>query len=258
MSTEAADIRGVDFHCHVDLHRRPTDLIAACESGRILTLAVTTTPRAFAQNLKWTAASRYVYAAVGLHPELVGERASELPLLEDLIAENRLVGEIGLDGSPQYRKSWNDQQRVFVCAIRRAQEAGGRVVSIHSRRAADDVVGLLTEHTTPDRLLPILHWFSGSWQAAARALDHGCYFSINQRMLEHRSGVDLVLKLPMSRILTETDSPFTSFEGGPSKPSDTQTTIRNLAVLRGVGPDEAHETFVNNARDVLRFADIEM
>ena len=217
---------------------------------------MTTTPKAFAQNQKWTAASQYVYAAVGLHPELVGERGAELPLLEDLIGESRLVGEIGLDGSPQYSKSWNDQKQVFVRAIRRAQETGGRVVSIHSRRAADDVASLLAEYTTSDRLLPILHWFSGSWQAASKALSHGCYFSINQRMLEHRSGVDLVLKLPMSRLLVETDSPFTAFENRPSEPSDTQTTIQNLAVIRGIDAGEAHETILINARDVLRFADI--
>ena len=33
----AADIRGFDFHCHVDLHREPTQ----CERERIITIAVT-------------------------------------------------------------------------------------------------------------------------------------------------------------------------------------------------------------------------
>ncbi len=66
--------RGFDFHCHVDLDRDPARLISQCEGERIVTVAVTTTPKAWAQNHKWTARSGYVRAAVGLHPELVGER----------------------------------------------------------------------------------------------------------------------------------------------------------------------------------------
>ena len=47
---------------------------------RVLTLAVTTNPKAWPQNRRWTAASSSVHAAVGLHPELVGERHGEIGL----------------------------------------------------------------------------------------------------------------------------------------------------------------------------------
>ena len=106
----STNIRGFDFHCHVDLHPRPVDLITECEKRRIAVLAVTTTPKAWAQNLEWTKNSRLVYAAAGLHPELVGDRFSEIEFLEDTIAETRLVGEIGLDGSPQHRGSFSKQK----------------------------------------------------------------------------------------------------------------------------------------------------
>jgi len=65
-----------------------------------------------------------------------------------------LVGEIGLDGSPQYRKHWNRQTEVFVRALTAAERVGGRVVSIHSRRAANEFVSCLEQHTTRARLLP--------------------------------------------------------------------------------------------------------
>jgi Tat protein secretion system quality control protein TatD with DNase activity len=71
---------------------------------------------------------------VGLHPEGVGDRHQEVALLEEYMKESRLVGEIGLDGSPQYRKSWKIQTEVLVRALKSAERLGGRVVSLHSRR----------------------------------------------------------------------------------------------------------------------------
>lgn len=256
MNTSPCNIQGVDFHCHIDLHKNPEGLVSKCEREHILTLAVTTTPKAWPQNRKWTAASEYVHAAVGLHPELVGERYDEIRLLEEYITESRLVGEIGLDGSPQHRSSWDTQREVFVRALRRAQEAGGRVVSIHSRRAADETIRLLAEYTTPDRVLPVLHWFSGSRATAMKAARHGCYFSVNQRMLDHKAGIDLVRNLPIDRLMTETDFPFTSQGDQPSEPSDTRATIRNLAALCDSDASEVHEIVLGNACSVLRFADI--
>ena len=63
-----ADIQGFDFHCHVDLHPDPTQVIEDCERKKIFVLAVTTTPKAWPQNQKWTKTSSYIHAAVGLPP----------------------------------------------------------------------------------------------------------------------------------------------------------------------------------------------
>ena len=69
---------GFDFHCHVDLFDNPVALIADCDHNRIATLAVTTTPKAWKQNRTWTERSSFVFPAIGLHPELAGQR-HELP-----------------------------------------------------------------------------------------------------------------------------------------------------------------------------------
>ena len=184
--------RGFDFHCHVDLLPDPVATIATCERGRIFTLAMTTTPKAWAQNRRWTAGSHYVHAALGLHPELAGERHTEIDLLERLVPEAAFIGEIGLDGSPRCRNSWQVQSEVFIRTLSAAQQIGGRVASIHSRRAAREVLACIAEHTTPQRVLPILHWFSDAVTLARQAAKQGCYFSINHRMLSSRSGAALV------------------------------------------------------------------
>ena len=173
-----------------------------------------------AANRKWTATSNFVHAAVGLHPELVGEHYQEIDLLEQYVGESPLIGEVGLDGSPKYRDSWEEQKDVFSRVLRKSQMLGGRLVSIHSRRAAKDVVQMIRDLTTHDRVQCILHWFSGTKSVAMQAASAGCYFSINSQMLQSKQGSDLVKDLPDDRLLTETDGPFTKFANRYSKPSD--------------------------------------
>jgi TatD DNase family protein len=248
------DARGFDFHCHVDLDRDPAALVARCERQRIITLAVTTTPRAWSQNRIWTARSRYVFAALGLHPELVAERHSEAGLLEAGIREACFIGEVGLDGSPRHRKSFTLQQEVFRRTLDAAQKVGGRVLTIHSRAAASEVIEMIGRQTTPDKVLCILHWFSGTPAAAKTAVKSECYFSVNGQMLDNERGLVLVKSLPLNRLLTETDSPFAKEAGRASLPWDVLRTAERLATLRGIPSEEMNRTLAENARRVLDFA----
>lgn len=251
-------VRGFDLHCHVDLYPDPTAIIETCERQQIFTLAVTTTPRAWRKNQRWTEKSDYVYAALGLHPELAGDRHREIVLLEQYMQESRIIGEIGLDGSPRHSRSWSAQMDVFVRSLKCAQCLGGRVVSIHSRGAATEVVKCLEEHTTPDRVLPILHWFSGPIGTGHRAVSLGGYFSINGRMLDHEKGLALVRSLPEDRLLTETDGPFTSMGDRNSEPADVIATIERLAAIREVPVADMRRILTANALRVFRFAGLDI
>lgn len=73
--TEATHTAGVDFHCHLDLYPDLEDAIAKAEAARIYTLTVTTTPKAWPRNYELTRHTRYVRAALGLHPQLIGVTA---------------------------------------------------------------------------------------------------------------------------------------------------------------------------------------
>jgi TatD DNase family protein len=258
MTIERAVTRGFDFHCHVDLFPDPPEVVLSCDKHSIVTVAVTTTPRAWQQNRKWTSNSRCVYPAVGLHPELVGDRFAEVDLLERLMQDTRLVGEIGLDGSPRYQPSWKSQVEVFVRALRRAESLGQRVLSVHSRRSASEVVSLLGQHTTKQRTLPILHWFSGTKAVALRAIEVGCYFSVNSRMLESDTGASLVRSLPTDRLLTETDAPFASAKDKVWSPAHTRDTIEKLAVLTGHALPRFTAILSENAERVFSFAGVRL
>jgi TatD DNase family protein len=251
-------IQGFDFHCHIDLHADPVSVMEECKQQRVVVVAVTTTPKAWPQNREWARGNDYIYSASGLHPELVGERYAEVGLLERQIRECQFVGEVGLDGSAQHRKSFEKQREVFRRVLDKAQEMGGRVLTIHSRRAARDVIEEIESRTDSQRVLCILHWFSGSVTDARRAVSAGCYFSVNRTMLANERGRSLVESLPSERLLTETDSPFTAVGSRKSMPWDVLTTTVQLADVRGTGSDEMAATMIENGERVLGFVGSEL
>lgn len=81
----------VDFHCHLDLYPDHRELINECDLQRVATLAVTTTPKAWSRNREFAANSKLVRVALGLHPQLVADRAIEYPLFEKYLPEARYV-----------------------------------------------------------------------------------------------------------------------------------------------------------------------
>lgn len=244
--------RWVDFHCHLDLYPDHEALIAECDDAQVATLAVTTTPKAWPRNRELAARSTHVRVGLGLHPQVVAERADEVSLVERLLSETRYVGEIGLDAGPRFYKSFADQERVFRRILRACSEQGGKVLTIHSVRAVSKVLDCLERDLAQDRGRVVLHWFTGSGAEARRAIAMGCYFSINAEMLRSERHRTLVSSLPLDRLLTETDGPFVETEGRPVRPRDVASTVASLAAIRALSPDDMATQVLNNLTRLLQ------
>jgi len=122
-------------------------------------------------------------------------------------------------------------------------------VTVHSRRAADDVIDIIGD-TFPGVIL--LHWFTGTDRALARALAYGFYFSVNSAMLASPRGRQLVSALPRARVLTETDGPFVEIAGRAARPSDTGRTVSLLSQLWHESLAETSETLWRNFSSILQ------
>jgi len=240
------DPRWVDYHCHLDLYPDHEALIAECDRGKIATLTVTTTPKAWPRNRALAEGSEHVRVALGLHPQLVAERFEEIALFERLLGEARYVGEVGLDAGPRFYRSFAAQERVFERVLRACAEAGGKILTVHSVRSVGKVLAHLERHLPAGRGRVVLHWFTGNVAEAERAADLGCYFSINRAMLRSDRHRTLVKKLPFDRLLTETDGPFVEAGGAPMRPSDVSETLAELAVARGLGSGEMARIVLDN------------
>jgi TatD DNase family protein len=243
----------VDLHCHVDLYPDHAGVIAESEQLGIYTLAVTTTPKAWRRNRELASGSRCVRVALGLHPQLVAERSGELGQWMELLPEARYVGEVGLDAGPRFHRSLELQKEIFTAILRECALRGGKTLSVHSVRSATSVLDLLEANLPPDRGQVVLHWFTGTRAEARRAIDLGCYFSINADMLKSERHGGLVAALPAERLLTETDGPFTKIDGRATKPSDVRNVVASVAAVRGMTPAAMRETIARNLMRLAQF-----
>lgn len=238
----------VDFHCHLDLYPSLESAVREAEEASVYTLAVTTTPYAWPRNFEISRLTRHVRAALGLHPQLVAERHAEIGLWEGYLPQTRYVGEVGLDASPRYYGSLDLQTQIFQRVLEQCAMARGKVLSVHSVRAATAVLDLVEKYLPPPQGQIVLHWFTGSKAEARRAVDLGCYFSVNAAMTSTQRGRELAASLPTGRLLTETDGPFTQTENRPARPIDVGSVVGALAELHSV----AFETMASEIRANLR------
>lgn len=238
----------IDFHCHLDLYPNPVAIRNECERRGLYVLSVTTTPSAWMKTSELAAGSKRIRTALGIHPQLAHERMNELPLFDDLLPAARYVGEIGLDGSPESRPYWEDQQKVFRHILQKCADAGGRIMSIHSRRATAAVLDNL--EAFPAAGLFVLHWFSGSVRELERAARLGCWFSVGPGMIVSERGRTLVRELPRERVLTESDGPFVQIDGKNAVPWSVEQTARGIAECWAISEDAVRRVIDENFRTV--------
>jgi TatD DNase family protein len=189
-----------------------------------------------------------LHPAVGLHPELAAQRRHELPKLLELIERTTFVGEVGLDYVTTDASDRAIQRKVFEAVLSRCAELEGKVISVHSRKATSDVVAMAGQ-ASPSAV--ILHWFSGPLGLLERALDTGCYFSVNPAMVRSASGQEIVKRIPKSRILTETDGPFVKIKGKAARPRDLAIVISYLAQLWQLADQDVMQLISLNFSNVV-------
>ncbi|WOH54492.1 TatD family hydrolase [Bradyrhizobium sp. sBnM-33] len=119
-----------------------------------------------------------------------------------------------MDAGPRFYKSLEPQKRVFRTILERCADAGGKILTVHSVRAAPTVLDMIEEHLPRHRGTVVLHWFTGGKRDMQRAAALGCYFSVNAEMTRSDRGRIHVTEMPLDRILTETTVPSLKWKAG--------------------------------------------
>ena len=195
-----------DMHCHVDLIDPMNRFCATAAMLDISILAMTTTPRAYHAETNMLRNYQSVYVALGLHPQLVSERKQELAIFDRYVASSRFIGEVGLDFSKRFYSSKEDQVIAFEHIIQACVHS--KTISIHSVFSDKQVLDILVKNSTTEHNRCILHWYSGSLKQLDRALEMGCYFSVNEQMLRSANGAKIIHRIPVERMVLESDAPF--------------------------------------------------
>ena len=240
----------IDFHCHLDLYPDALEVARRTNQRNEFSLVVTTSPRAYHATSSVFRDLPQLHVALGLHPEVAEAKAAELDALVDGIRNARFVGEIGLDGSPHHRKSFGVQERIFKAALGECSRQGGRVMSIHSRGAEQKVVQHIALVASVG--VPVLHWFSGAMGVLEDACKVGCWFSVGPAMLAGEKGRRLTARMPIDRILPETDGPFAKIGSVPLMPWQAMDISYTLAELWGVDAQDARAQLAENLQRLLK------
>jgi TatD DNase family protein len=241
----------IDSHCHLadetfaadlaDVVRRARD--AGVESALVILEGGNEKEAAQAERV--AALWPDVRTSIGVHPHQAHEFAEDPGRAEAVVRAQvaatpsaRAIGEIGLDY--HYDFSPRDvQQAVFRAQVRLARELD-RPVVIHTREADDDTLAILREEGG-GVLRGVLHCFTGGDTLADAGVGLGFFISLAGILTFPRAQPlrDTVRRVPIDRLLTETDSPFLApvpFRGKRNEPAYVARVVAALAEMHGMTP----------------------
>lgn len=253
----------IDSHAHIqgkEYAGETADVIArAREAGVEMIIAVGGAGDMSSNTEAVALAARFenIYATVGMHPHDAKDVGPEdLAKLKDLAAHSKVVavGETGLDY--YYSHSPHGvQQRVFRQFIDMARDTDLPIV-VHERDAAHDAVELLRSEGE-GRLHGVIHCFTGNYEAACAYLDLGFYLSFTGIITFKNAEAlrQVVRRVPLERILVETDSPYLTpvpHRGKRNEPAYVRQVAEIIATVKGVAFDQVATLTTNNARTLFK------
>jgi TatD DNase family protein len=238
----------LDAHCHIDLYPNPTQIAIDAERAGVFTVLVTNLPSAFEVAYPNVRPFKKIRLALGLHPlNAPLHTDSERRLFQLLVNKTSFIGEVGLDFSPAGYKTRDKQIASFQFALRCLNRMP-KFVTVHSRRAEIAVLELAKqEYGMPI----ILHWYTGTNKVLDLALEAGHYFSVNPAMLESDRGRSMVGRIPLARVLTESDGPFVKVGARVVVPSDVQQVEHAMAGIWKIDAAEVRQTVSTNFRRLM-------
>jgi len=219
----------------------PAVLERAKAAGVDHVVTIATTASSSAASIALAARHPLVYASVGIQPNHVAEAAADAwdQVLELVDSEKVVaVGETGLD------RHWNytpfpEQEDFFSRHLQLARERDLPVV-IHCREAEADVVRMLRdEFNRHGPVRGVMHSFTGDWATAEACMTMGLFISF-AGMVTYKNAQnlrDVAARVPMDRLLLETDSPYLSpvpLRGKRNEPAHLVHTAACLADLRKI------------------------
>lgn len=191
-----------------------------------------------------------VSASVGLHPS---EKVTQEPTIEELVALANhpkvvAIGETGLDY--YYNDSGLDNMRERFRRHIRAALTVNKPIIVHSRSAHEDTIRIMREENAA-QVKGVMHCFTESWEMAqdAMALDFLISFSGIVTFKNARNVAAVAEKVPLDRMLIETDAPYLTpvpYRGKPNEPQYVRFVAEHLAQLKQTTVEAVAEQTTQN------------
>lgn len=251
-----SNIMIVDSHCHLNMKEFEGDLDivieAAIKSGVGYMQTICTKLEDLPPIL--TIAEKYhnIFASVGVHPHYADANIDvNTETLIDLTHHKKIIGigETGLDYYYQHSNNEN-QKKSFAAHINAAQETQLPII-VHTRDADNDTIDILASEMRNKPFPGLIHCFSGTEELAFKSLDLGLYISISGIVTfkNAESIRSIVQKVPLGKLLVETDAPYLApipMRGKRGEPAFTRFVAEKIAEIKDVRQSEVFEATTEN------------
>lgn len=251
----------VDTHAHLyydDILKNIDEILKRAEDAGVeKIIAPAVDYKTSMQLLELCAKYPMIYAALGIHPTDVNKyEYSELEKIEKLFDDEKVVGvgETGLDY--YWDTSYNDKQKEFFRLHIDIAKARELPVIIHTRNSIDDAIQIVKENYS-DKLKGQFHCFDGTTEQLDKVIDLNTFYVSFTGNVTYKkyAFAETVAKVPMNRILSETDSPFLSplpHRGKPNEPAYIVNTIKKVAEFKNVSEEEMKKNFRENVKELFK------
>lgn len=239
----------IDVHTHLTDHAFDNDRKEVINrSGCFVLITNGYSPEENRKTLALAKEFSVVKPALGLHP-------SELSTLSDKDVENEIlwikeqkpvaIGEIGLD----FTYGDHDRQiNVFRRFLQIAKEKSIPVI-VHSRKAEKEVLDALMKESMKR---VILHCFTGKINLALQGEKQGYFFSIPPIICYSTHFQELVKRISLIRLLTETDAPYLGpVKGERNEPMNVSIALKEIAELKNMDLNETERAVFMNYQQLF-------
>ena len=248
----------IDTHAHYDDEQFDEDreeiLGKMQDAGIGMIMDAGSTILSWDKIVKLTEEYPFVYGAIGVHPDEVGNLdETQFARMERLLDKEKIkaVGEIGLDY--YYDFSPRELQQFWFRQQLRLAESVNKPVIIHSRDASQETFDIIK--SSPVRR-GVIHCYSGAWQMAKDYVDMGFFIGVGGVVTfsNAKKLVEVVDKIPIEKILIETDSPYLAPNPNRGKRNDSrnlQFVVEKIAEIKKLSPEDVAKITFDNAKSLF-------
>ncbi len=250
----------IDTHCHVDFKEYNKNREEVMERAKKKLTAIINSGASLGGNRRTLKLQEeykgFSYSTLGFHPSNASKADSTIikQALGEIESNIELVigiGETGLDfHEVKESEPRKKQLKIFDLFIEMSNEYDLPLV-LHARDAEEKCLEIVKKKSNIYDV--IFHCYGGTIETAEKIVEEGysisfstlaCFSDHHQELIEH---------VPISNILTETDSPYLSpFKGKRNEPAFVEETVKIIAQKKSMKPSEVGRKTEKNARKIFK------
>lgn len=251
----------IDTHCHIDFEEFDDDREDVIKRAKDKLDHVIVSGYSNESNMKVLQLSKdyegFIYPTFGFHP-VSSQNASEedLRIAHENIRNNLdsilAVGEVGMDYYYVTDKALRErQQEIFKSFLELANEYRVPIV-MHVRDCEKKAVNIIEDYD--DIPYFVFHCYGGSLKTAKRIMNRGdSYMSFSTMLCYSKHHQDLIEKIDLDYVLTETDSPFLAMtKEERNEPANVVKAVHKIAEIKNMDVSTVDEITTNNARKIFK------